>query len=107
MLMIVLDNAVKFSLEGSVVYLDLKNTANGMALYIRDEGCGIPSDDLPHIFERFHKQRLEGNKSGTGLGLAIAKQIADRHGIAIKVKSDLGKGTEFIFLQNSLQGEVN
>lgn len=107
MLMIVLDNAVKFSLEGSVVYLDLKNTEDGMALYVRDEGCGIPSDDLPHIFERFHKQRLEGNKSGTGLGLAIAKQIADRHGIAIKVKSDLGKGTEFIFLLNSLQGEVN
>lgn len=99
MLMIVLDNAVKFSPEGSAVYLDLRNTADGMALRIRDGGSGILPDELPLIFERFHKQRSEENKSGTGLGLAIAKEIADRHGIAVKVQSEPGKGTEFIFFR--------
>ncbi len=107
MLLILLDNAVKFSPEGSAVHLDLENTADGMALCIRDEGCGIPADELPFIFERFYKQRSEENKSGTGLGLSIAKQIADRHGIAIEVKSQPGMGTEFIFLLNNIQRDVN
>ena len=97
MLVIVLDNAIKFSPAGSAAHLDLTHTTAGITLRIRDEGCGIPPDELPYIFKRFHKQRTEENKSGTGLGLAIAKQIADRHGISIKVQSEPGQGTEFLF----------
>lgn len=95
LLVIVLDNAIKFSPLDSTVHLDMKQTAEGLTLSIRDEGRGIPPDELPYIFERFHKQRSEGDKSGTGLGLAIAKEIAARHKITIEVQSQPGQGTVF------------
>lgn len=67
------------------------------AVAIRDRGRGISDSDLPYIFDRFYKARTEENKNGSGLGLAIAKQIADRHGIRVTVKSSLNEGTEFVF----------
>lgn len=91
MLMIIIDNAVKFSPENGVVKLHLKNEV----LSIIDHGAGIPPEHLPYIFDRFYKPRSEQNKSGTGLGLAIAKQIADRHGIDISVESEVNVKTEF------------
>ncbi len=91
MLMILLDNAVKFSPENGVVKLNLTNRV----LSISDNGVGIAAENLPYIFNRFHKSRSEHNKSGTGLGLAIAKQIADRHDIDIEVESEPDVKTEF------------
>ncbi|HHU83552.1 MAG TPA: two-component sensor histidine kinase [Clostridiales bacterium] len=93
MLMIVIDNAIKFSPENSNIEIEMKNKI----LTIKDYGVGIPQEELPNIFERFYKSRSEQNKTGTGLGLAIAKQIADRHDIILTVKSEVGKGTEFVF----------
>lgn len=93
MLMIVLDNAIKFSKKDSIIEVSLQNKV----LRIKDYGVGISDLDLPHIFEKFYKSRTDINKSGTGLGLAIAYQIASRHDIKITVNSQLGKGTEFIF----------
>lgn len=92
MLMIILDNAVKFSEGNGTIDIVLNNKT----LSIRDYGIGIPEEDLPFIFDRFHKSRSEQNKQGTGLGLAIAKQIAERHDIELMVRSEEGKGTEFI-----------
>jgi len=97
MLIIIIDNAIKFSPDGKTVDIILSETESGKCIIIRDEGCGISPDDLPFVFERFYKQRSEENKTGTGLGLAIAKQIADRHGISIKITSNQGEGTEFAF----------
>ena len=91
MLIILLDNAVKFSATGKTI--DVSGGDNHIT--IRDYGVGIAEADLPYIFDRFHKSRSEENKEGTGLGLAIAKQIADRHGISLHVTSKLGEGTEF------------
>ncbi|MEL7655923.1 MAG: ATP-binding protein, partial [Bacillota bacterium] len=93
MLMIILDNAIKFSKAGSKVSVSLKERM----ISIRDNGAGIAAQDLPYIFDRFYKVKSEENKNGTGLGLSIAKQIADRHGIQISVESEIGKGTEFQF----------
>jgi signal transduction histidine kinase len=93
MLLIVLDNAVKFSPPGASVAVSLKERT----VSVRDRGQGIASQDLPHIFDRFYKARSEDNKSGSGLGLAIAKQIADRHGIAVSADSNEGGGSEFKF----------
>ena len=104
MLVIILDNAIKFSPDDSTVDLDLQQVINGIRLCIRDQGCGIPADELPHIFDRFHKRRSEENKSGTGLGLAIAKQIADRHGIFVQVQSEPGRGTELHFFIETRPG---
>ena len=91
MLMIILDNAVKFSPEGGIVSMSLVNRE----VVIRDYGAGISKKDLPYIFERFYKSKSEQNKNGTGLGLAIAKQIAQRHHISLSVSSSTSDGTAF------------
>ncbi len=104
MLLVVLDNGVKFSPEGGSVEVRLTNTdSDAWRLTITDEGDGITQEDIPYIFERFYKSRSEQNKTGTGLGLAIAKQIAERHGIALSVRSKQGSGAMFIFDKLSSQ----
>ena len=88
MLMIFLDNAVKFSPENSPVEIKLADRR----LTITDHGPGIKGEDLLHVFDRFYKTRGENNKSGSGLGLAIAREIAERHVIAVHMQSEYGKG---------------
>jgi signal transduction histidine kinase len=97
MFIIILDNAIKFSPVNSAVDITLSKIQTATTVRIKDRGCGIPPDELPYIFERFYKKCSEENKSGTGLGLAIAKQIAERHMVAVDVISTVGEGTEFIF----------
>lgn len=93
MFLIVLDNAVKFSPPGGGVLLTLDRGT----VSVRDEGRGISEEDLPHIFDRFYRVKSEENPNGSGLGLAIAKQIADRHGVAVEVRSRPGEGAVFAF----------
>jgi signal transduction histidine kinase len=93
MLLIVLDNAVKFSPENSTIYA-IMDTGS---LAITDEGPGIAPEDLPGLFERFHQSLSSAGKGGSGLGLAIAKQIALRHDIGIALDSEQGKGTTVRF----------
>ena len=104
MLIVVLDNAIKFSPAGKKVSIALFATET-INMVIQDEGCGISPEELPHIFERFYKQRSEENKTGTGLGLAIVQQIADRHGVKIGVMSSPDKGTEvrFVFQHHNIK----
>jgi len=93
MLMIIIDNAIKFSYENSRIQVSL----DGKTVEIKDEGTGISENELPHIFDRYYSAAPSGNKSGTGLGLTIAKQIALRHNIEVSVFSEQGKGTAFTF----------
>ncbi|MBO6038447.1 MAG: HAMP domain-containing histidine kinase [Acidaminococcaceae bacterium] len=88
MLMIFLDNAVKFSPENSSVEVKLADRR----LTVTDHGPGIKGEDMLHVFDRFYKTRGENNKSGSGLGLAIAREIAERHVIALSMQSEYGKG---------------
>lgn len=98
MLIIVLDNAIKFSSPGQLVRVSLEAEGReGAALKITDYGCGIEPDELAHIFNRFYKKKSVNNKAGTGVGLTIANQIAKRHGITITIESDPGIKTEFVF----------
>lgn len=96
MFIVVLDNAVKFSPEGGRVEVTCAGNAAPL-VSIRDEGEGIPPEEVPYLFERFYKSKSPANKQGSGLGLAVAKQIAQRHGIAVSVASEPGKGSEFRF----------
>ncbi|MFC9709983.1 ATP-binding protein [Paenibacillus sp. NPDC056933] len=98
-----LDNAFRHTPSGKNVVIsaefltDLRTPA--AKVIVKDEGVGIPSSDLPFIFERFYKAdkaRVRGESVGTGLGLAIVKNIVDAHHGTINVNSVLGEGTEFI-----------
>ena len=92
MLLIIIDNAIKFTdnPENRVTV-----TLDSGKISITNIGIGIKKDEIPMIFERFHKSRSEKNKNGTGLGLAIAKQIATRHNADISVNSIEGGKTTF------------
>lgn len=92
MLMIFLHNSIKFSPEGGKIEVILQ----GSKLLVRDHGCGIKPEDVPHAFDRFYKARNEQNKSGSGLGLAIAKQIALRHEMELSLESIVGEGTTIV-----------
>lgn len=99
MFMIILDNAVKFSKEDSIVYIHIWEDC-GLKISIKDDGVGISKEELPNIFDKFYKSKLRQNAKGSGLGLTIAKEIAIRHGGNIEVFSELNHGTEFVFQFN-------
>ncbi len=96
MFLVILDNAVKFSPEDSVVHIRI-TCDEQITVSIRDEGVGISEEEQKYIFEKFYKSRLRQNATGSGLGLAIAKQIAIKHGGTIEIQSEVGKGTEITF----------
>ena len=98
MIIIVLDNAIKFSNENQEVDILLKKENNKYELKICDSGRGIDSKNIGKIFNRYHKSNTEENKNGMGLGLAIAKEIALRHNIEISVESEPNVKTVFTFL---------
>ena len=98
MIIIVLDNAIKFSNENQKVDILLKKENKKYELKIRDSGRGIDPENIGEIFNRYHKSNTEENKNGMGLGLAIAKEIALRHNIEIFVESEPNIKTIFTFL---------
>lgn len=90
-----LSNAVKYTPGGGDVYFDIFCTSDAYVFTVRDSGIGIPPDDLPRLFESFHRATNVGNIAGTGLGLAIVKRAVDLHSGSISVQSALGEGTVF------------
>ncbi|RMH36630.1 MAG: PAS domain S-box protein, partial [Nitrospirae bacterium] len=94
-LMIVIDNAVKYTEPGGTLTLDLLAHASWVEFTLTDTGIGIHPDDLPHVFERFYRVTRHHMDilSGAGLGLPIAKWIIDAHGGSIDIQSEFQKGT--------------
>jgi two-component system OmpR family sensor kinase len=91
-------NAIQYTPQGGDVYLSLEQIKDQARVIVRDTGPGIPSEDLPHIFERFYraeKSRTRGKSTGFGLGLSIVNWIVEKHGGRIEVVSQEGKGTTF------------
>ena len=91
-----ISNALKFTLHGTVT-VSLKPSGGHAVLTVEDTGTGIPPEELPHIFERFH--RVEGSKGrtieGTGIGLALVEELVKLHGGAIHASSKLNSGSTF------------
>ncbi|MBP2679345.1 MAG: multi-sensor signal transduction histidine kinase [Deltaproteobacteria bacterium] len=91
------DNAVKYGKEGGQVTVSGKIEPSGCTLEVKDDGPGIPPEDIPRIFERFY--RVDKGRSremgGTGLGLSIARHVVESHGGTIRAESRLGVGTRF------------
>ncbi len=99
LVLILCDNALKYSPENGTVSLGAKKLADGSVEFsVADSGPGIPREDLPFIWERFYKvdKSHSRNVPGTGLGLAIAREIVRMHGAKAEVFSTLGQGTTFV-----------
>ncbi len=91
------DNAIKFSPDGGRVLVSAAAAGGNVLLSVRDEGLGIPAEDLPRIFERFYRVDKARSRElgGTGLGLSIVKHIAEGHGGSVSVESSEGMGSTF------------
>jgi signal transduction histidine kinase len=97
LVLILLDNAIKFSKAGGHVSLTVSASADHVTLRVEDDGVGIAADALRHIFERFFQAdpARSSQAEGAGLGLALARWIVDHHGGTIQAESQLGKGSTF------------
>ncbi|GGJ60731.1 signal transduction histidine kinase [Anoxybacillus voinovskiensis] len=95
LLLILLDNAVKYSQQEKVITIDIKEEGKYVSISVRDKGIGIPRDELEKVFLRFYRVDKERSreKGGVGLGLAIAKEIVDKYGGQIVMESEVGVGT--------------
>jgi PAS domain S-box-containing protein len=90
-----LTNAVKFSPDKNKVYMDVSCDQQRMRITVRDEGMGIPAEEIEELFIAFSRGSNVGSIEGTGLGLSIVKKAVDLLSGSLDVKSELGKGTEF------------
>lgn len=90
-----LDNAFKFTQPGGRVAVRASVSEGTVVLTVEDDGLGIPSDDLPHIFEKYYQSDHSARSFGTGLGLAISRDVVRAHGGSIEAESEPGGGTLF------------
>ena len=92
-----IDNAIRYTRPGGTITVSLESGDGSVQLVVADDGMGIPSRDLPRVFERFYRvDRARSRETGgTGLGLAIVKHVAENHGGTVDVVSELNRGSTF------------
>lgn len=93
-----LDNAIKFSTRGGTINISCGHRQKDVAVTVRDEGPGISPEELPYIFDAFHRGRIGERIKGFGLGLASVKAVVEAHGGKVLVESEPGKGSLFTVL---------
>jgi two-component system sensor histidine kinase VicK len=94
----ILSNSIKYTKEGGEIKIYVGFVYNDAYIKVFDNGIGIPEEDLSRIFERFYRvdKARTREMGGTGLGLSIAKEILDKNGGSIDIKSVVGQGTEVV-----------
>ncbi len=94
----IISNAIKYTPENGFVDIQVMERDDRAIVRVKDNGIGIPSDDLPSIFDRFYRvdKARTRNMGGTGLGLSIAKEIVHGHEGSIEIESEFGKGTVIV-----------
>lgn len=100
----IVENAVKFTPRGGSIKIAARRKNQNVEVSVADNGPGIPSEDLPHIFDRFYRVKKDRSREtgGSGLGLAISRLIAEIHGGTIRVISEVGKGSRFEIMLKSV-----
>jgi len=94
----IIDNAIRHAADGQIISISVQKQANSLQYFVTDYGAGIPPEDLPYVFERFYRgDKSRNGNNGSGLGLSIVKNLIVLHGGQIQVKSQIGKGTTFVF----------
>jgi signal transduction histidine kinase len=93
----ILGNAVKYSPKGTTINFDLHEDDETVTFEVKDQGHGIPKEDLPHIFDKFYRSKdpIIAEQTGSGLGLAMTAVIIHLHGGEIEVESEPGEGSHF------------
>lgn len=91
-----IDNAIKYSPDGSTVTVSIIPYEMYVAVSVKDEGIGVKEEEYTRIFDRFYRSDMVSDKEGVGLGLYLAREILQKENGYIKVKSEHGKGSEFI-----------
>jgi len=100
-----LDNAIKFSPQGTTITVDAEVDLTTITIYVRDQGPGIPAKHLPHILDRFYRAEESHIRArGVGLGLAICRGLVEAMGGRIAVTSQVGRGSVFSFSLPRTQG---
>jgi len=102
-----IDNAIKYSTEHASITVSGRDEGDVVRISVTDQGSGIPSKDLPRIFERFYRvdEARSREEGGTGLGLAIVKHIVQLHRGTVAVESVPGEGSTFSFtLRKGMEG---
>ena len=95
-------NAFRYTPPDGEIVLSARAVEQQCEIQVRDNGSGIPADELPHIFDRFYRGDKARQQNGeSGLGLAIAKSIVEAHGGSIRVESTPGQGSVFIIALKS------
>ncbi len=91
-----LSNAFKYTFEGKIL-VSLRERSGGVELVVEDTGIGIPAEEIPRLFERFHRVESARGRTheGSGIGLALVRELVDLHGGEIRASSTLGQGTAF------------
>lgn len=91
-----ISNAFKFTLEGAI-RIKVRQLDDVFELSVTDTGIGVPEDELPNVFRRFHRVRAEGARTheGSGIGLAMVSELTRLHDGEVKATSEIGKGTQF------------
>jgi signal transduction histidine kinase len=106
LLLILVENAIKYNRPGGQVHLSLGRDGSQVWVAVADTGLGISTDVRSQIFERFFRAPSARQEDGTGLGLSIAKWIADEHEGQIDVDSVVGAGSTFTFRMPSLRSQA-
>ncbi len=90
------DNALRFTPDGGTVQISIAARATHSEVAVSDSGCGIPSEHLPRVFDRFYRVDSSRSSVGAGLGLALVKSIVNRHGGSAKIESEVNRGTTVV-----------
>jgi two-component system heavy metal sensor histidine kinase CusS len=88
-----LDNALRFTPENGSIQIAVSERDADFEVAVSDNGCGIASEHLPRVFDRFYRAESSRGSDGAGLGLALVKSIVDLHGGSAKIESEIGRGT--------------